>query len=119
MRGIRAGEHEFRESNNRTGKDVIKDKMRRFSKVKFAAFVKKTRESKGLSMRQTANKAGLTLARVVAIEHGEARLNLPQLVSLADAFGFKSGGHMLTRYEKVADRDKKMAEPKKEEMAIA
>jgi transcriptional regulator with XRE-family HTH domain len=61
--------------------------MRQFSKVKVADYVRRAREARGLSLRQTAKKAGLTLARCFAIENGEARLNLPQLASLADAFG--------------------------------
>jgi transcriptional regulator with XRE-family HTH domain len=75
--------------------------MRQFSKLKFADYVRKTREARGLSLRQTAKKAGLTLARCFAIENGEARLNLPQLASLADAFGFSSGGEFLVRYEQT------------------
>ena len=75
--------------------------MRQFSKHNFADFVKAARESAKLSLRQTAKKAGLTLARVVAIEHGEARLNLPQLASLADAFGYDSGGEFLLQYEQT------------------
>jgi Helix-turn-helix len=59
------------------------------------------RESLRLSLRQTAKKSGLTLARVFAIENGEARLNLPQLASLADAFGFSSRGEFLVRWEQT------------------
>lgn len=85
--------------------------MRQFSKLKFADYVRKTREARGLSLRQTAKKAGLTLARCFAIENGEARLNLPQLASLADAFGFKSGGEMLIHHERrAASRTKRSRE---------
>jgi transcriptional regulator with XRE-family HTH domain len=91
--------------------------MRRFSKMKFADYVRKTREDRGLSLRQLAKKAGLTLARCFAIENGEARLNLPQLASLADAFGFKSGGEMLTQYENHFAGAK--AKPRKRAVATA
>lgn len=83
--------------------------MRRFSKHHFATFVKTTRESRKLSLRQTARKSGLTLARVFAIENGEARLSVPQLLSLADAFEFKSGADFLGRYEKSLQPDKRRA----------
>ena len=75
--------------------------MRRFSKHHFAGFVKRTRESRKLSIRQTAKKSGITLSRVFAIENGESRLSVPQLLSLADAFGFRSGAEFLGRYEKT------------------
>jgi transcriptional regulator with XRE-family HTH domain len=89
--------------------------MRRFSKLKFADYVRKTREARGLSLRQLAKKADLTLARCFAIENGEARLNLPQLVSLADAFGFKSGSEFLKRYEAL----NASVEPRKRKAAVA
>jgi transcriptional regulator with XRE-family HTH domain len=92
--------------------------MRQFSKLNFAHYVRKTREARGLSLRQTAKKAGLTLARCFAIENGEARLNLPQLASLADAFGFKSGGEMLIHYE-AQSGFKKQAKLRKRAMVAA
>jgi transcriptional regulator with XRE-family HTH domain len=92
--------------------------MRQFSKLKVADYVRKTREARGLSLRQTAKKAGLTLARCFAIENGEARLNLPQLASLADAFGFKSGGEMLIHYE-AQSGFKKQAKLRKRAMVAA
>ena len=70
------------------------------------------------SLRQTAKKAGLTLARCFAIENGEARLNLPQLASLADAFGFKSGGEMLIHYD-AQSGFKKQVKPRKRAMVAA
>jgi transcriptional regulator with XRE-family HTH domain len=89
--------------------------MRRFSKLKFADYVRKTREARGLSLRQLAKKADMTLARCFAIENGEARLNLPQLISLADAFGFKSGSEFLKRYEALDAS----VEPRKRKAAVA
>lgn len=86
--------------------------MRRFSKLQFAKFVRGTREKKRLSMRQTARKSGLTLARVFAIENGEARLSVPQLLSLAAAFDFKSGSAFLWRYERTLKGGEKQ-KPKK------
>jgi transcriptional regulator with XRE-family HTH domain len=92
--------------------------MRRFSKLKFADYVRKTREARGLSLRQLAKKADMTLARCFAIENGEARLNLPQLVSLADAFGFRSGSEFLKKYEsKLKAGEEK--EPRKRKAAVA
>jgi len=92
--------------------------MRRFSKMKFADYVRKTREASGLSLRQLSKKADMTLARCFAIEKGEARLNLPQLVSLADAFGFDSGSQFLKKYERTLKAgDEK--EPRKRKAAVA
>ena len=71
-----------------------------FSERKFAKFARATREQRGLSLRQTARKAGITLARVVAIENGINRLSVPQLCALAHAFHFKSGGEMLVHFER-------------------
>jgi transcriptional regulator with XRE-family HTH domain len=90
--------------------------MRRFSKLKFADFVRKTREARGLSLRKLAKKADMTLARCFSIENGDARLNLPQLVSLADAFGFKSGSEFLKKYELFSKVDDK--EPRKRKAAL-
>jgi transcriptional regulator with XRE-family HTH domain len=70
-----------------------------FSKSKFAAFVKKTREQHKLSLRETSRRSGLTLARVFAIENGDTRLSVPQLQGLAAAFGFSSGSEFLELYE--------------------
>jgi len=81
---------------------------RQFSERKFAKYARATREQRGLSLRQTAQKAGITLARVVAIENGINRLSVPQLCALAHAFHFKSGGEMLLHYE----RQSKLAERK-------
>jgi len=46
-----------RRSKNRKG--AWTETMRQFSKLKFADYVRKTREARGLSLRQTAKKAGL------------------------------------------------------------
>jgi len=89
--------------------------MRQFSILKFGDYVRKTREARGLSLRQTAKKAGITLARCFSIENGEARLNLPQLASLADAFGFKSAGEMLLHYEKQSS----LAKPTRKRAMVA
>jgi len=90
--------------------------MQQFSKHKFAVFVKATREKAKLSLRQTAKKSGLTLARCFAIENAEARLNLPQLAALAFAFGFDSGGQFLTQFEHTQAPDK---EPRKKKRTKA
>jgi transcriptional regulator with XRE-family HTH domain len=84
-----------------------------FSERKFAKFARATREQRRLSLRQTARKAGITLARVVAIENGINRLSVPQLCALAHAFHFKSGGEMLVHFERQSKLVERKAAKKK------
>lgn len=86
---------------------------RQFSERKFAKFVRATREQRELSLRQTAKKAGITLARVVGIESGINRLSVPQLCALAHAFHFKSGGEMLVHFERQSKLVERKAKPRK------
>jgi transcriptional regulator with XRE-family HTH domain len=80
--------------------------MAHFSKLIFAAFVKGLREERKLSLRETAKKSGLTLARVFAIEKGDTRVSVPQLQALAAAFDFETGSDLLRLYEEAMDKAK-------------
>jgi transcriptional regulator with XRE-family HTH domain len=92
---------------------------RQFSERKFAKFVRATREQREMSLRQTARKAGITLARVVAIESGINRLSVPQLCALAHAFHFKSGGEMLLHFERQSKLVERKATPRKKSSKAA
>lgn len=89
-----------------------------FSTPRFAKFLKKMRETKGISLRQAAEATGLLHTRCYALENGHARLSVPQLVVLAGAYGFRTGSAMLSLFEKqyaasVASEQKKAKQKSK------